>query len=37
MYRERYRYNGLIWTGVIAGCLVFWWLVIYGVWCLVKG
>lgn len=36
MYRERYKYNGLVWLLILAGCLMFWWLGIYGVYCLVT-
>lgn len=33
MHRETYQHWGLVWIGLIGGCLLTWWLVIYGVWC----
>lgn len=37
MPREYYKHFGLVWVLIVAGCVGWWWLVLYGIWCLVKG
>lgn len=38
MYFKRlYRSHAVAWAVILAGCLVWWWVVIYGIWCWVAG